>query len=73
MEQASVLENPKYSYLVKKQPVFFRIWKKLFYLYSKFVFLWYTPLKVYGRENIPDGDKSTQTVGSFFGKYIFKL
>ena len=54
MEQANVLENPKYSYLVKKQPVFFRIWKKLFYLYSKFIFLWYTPLKVYGRENIPD-------------------
>ena len=53
MENINVLENPKYSYLVRKQPFFFRIWKKLFYWYSKFVFLWYTPLTVYGRENIP--------------------
>ncbi|HBN45340.1 MAG: hypothetical protein CMG29_04530 [Candidatus Marinimicrobia bacterium] len=54
MEQPNVLENPKYSYLVKKQPFFFKIWKKLFFLYSKFVFLWYTPLKIYGREHIPE-------------------
>ena len=53
MENINVLENPKYSYLVRKQPFFFRIWKKLFYWYSKFIFLWYTPLTVYGRENIP--------------------
>lgn len=54
MEKSNVLENTKYAYLVKKQPFYFRIWKKLFYIYSKFVFLWYTPLKVYGQENIPD-------------------
>lgn len=54
MEHVSVLDDPKYSYLVRKQPFFFRIWKKLFFYYSKFVFLWYTPLKVHGRENIPD-------------------
>jgi 1-acyl-sn-glycerol-3-phosphate acyltransferase len=54
MDQASVLDNPKYTYLIKKQSVFFCIWKKLFYYYTKFVFLWYTPLKVYGRENIPN-------------------
>jgi len=51
MDQASVLDNPKYTYLIKKQSAFFRIWKKLFYYYTKFVFLWYTPLKVYGRKN----------------------
>jgi 1-acyl-sn-glycerol-3-phosphate acyltransferase len=54
MDQASVLDNPKYTYLIKKQSAFFRVWKKLFYYYTKFVFLWYTPLKVYGRENIPN-------------------
>jgi len=54
MEYANVLENPKYSYLVRKQPFFFRIWKTLFFCYSKFVFLWYTPVRVHGRENIPD-------------------
>jgi 1-acyl-sn-glycerol-3-phosphate acyltransferase len=54
MDQASVLDNPKYTYLIKKQSAFFRIWKKLFYYYTKFVFLWYTPLKVYGRENVPN-------------------
>ena len=54
MAQASVLDNPKYTYLIKKQPAFFRIWKKLFYYYCKLVFLCYTPIKVYGRKNIPN-------------------
>ena len=48
-----VLKNPKYSYLLGKQPFYFRIWKTLFYYYSKAVFTFYTPLKVFGRENIP--------------------
>ena len=49
-----VLENPKYSYLLGKQPFYFRIWKTLFYYYSKTVFTLYTPLKVFGRENMPE-------------------
>ncbi len=49
-----VLDNPKYSYLVGKQPFYYKIWKILFYYYSKTVFTLYTPLKVHGRENIPD-------------------
>ncbi len=49
-----VLDNPKYSYLLGKQPFYFKIWKSLFYYYSKTIFSFYTPLKVIGRENIPD-------------------
>ncbi|MBC8374573.1 MAG: 1-acyl-sn-glycerol-3-phosphate acyltransferase [FCB group bacterium] len=49
-----VLDNPKYTYLVGKQPFYYKIWKTLFYYYSKTVFTFYTPLKVHGRENIPD-------------------
>ena len=49
----NVLDNPKYSYLVGRQPIFFRIWKTLFYFYSRVVFTIYTPLKVFGQENIP--------------------
>jgi 1-acyl-sn-glycerol-3-phosphate acyltransferase len=49
-----VLDNPKYSYLLGKQPVYYKIWKVLFYYYSKIVFTFYTPLKVYGQGNIPD-------------------
>jgi len=55
MAGISILEDQKYSYLVNKQPFFFRIWKKIFYYYCKFVFLWYTPVRIYGRENLPDG------------------
>jgi len=49
-----VLQNPKYQYLLGKQPFFFKIFKTLFYLYSKIVFSTYAPLRVFGRENIPD-------------------
>lgn len=49
-----VLDNPKYTYLLGKQPFYYKIWKSLFYYYSKAVFTFYTPLKVFGRENIPD-------------------
>ena len=49
-----VLGNPKYAYLLGKQPFYYTIWKTLFYYYSKIVFSFYTPLKVMGRENIPD-------------------
>ena len=49
----SVLEDPKYSYLVNKQPLFFQFWKKIFYYWCRFVFLWYTPVKISGRENLP--------------------
>ncbi|MBT3229639.1 MAG: 1-acyl-sn-glycerol-3-phosphate acyltransferase [Candidatus Marinimicrobia bacterium] len=49
-----VLNNPKYTYLLGKQRFYYKIWKTLFYYYSKMVFTFYTPLKVYGRENIPD-------------------
>ena len=54
MAEKSILEDPKYSYLVNNQPVFFQILKKAFYYYCKFVFLWYTPVKVRGREKLPD-------------------
>ena len=49
-----VLQNPKYQYLLGKQPFFFKIFKTLFYLYSKIVFSTYAPLRVFGREKIPD-------------------
>ena len=50
----SVLADPKYSYLINKQPLFFQFWKKMFYYWCKFVFLWYTPVRVSGRENLPN-------------------
>ena len=49
-----VLSDPKYSYLIKKQPFYYKIFKTLFYYYSKIVFTIYTPVKVYGRKNIPN-------------------
>jgi len=49
-----VLNNPKYSYLIKKQPFYYKIFKTLFYYYSKTVFTIYTPVTVQGQENIPD-------------------
>lgn len=48
-----VLQNPKYSYLLGKQYFFFRVFKALFYYYSKVVFIFYAPLRVIGREKIP--------------------
>ena len=49
-----VLQNPKYSYLLGKQPFLYKIFKTLFYFYSKLVFSTYAPTSVVGRENIPD-------------------
>ena len=49
-----VLQDPKYAYLLGKQRFYYKIWKTLFYIYSKIIFTIYTPLKVYGREKIPD-------------------
>tara|TARA_Y100000590_G_scaffold357254_1_gene412001 strand:+ start:381 stop:1112 length:732 start_codon:yes stop_codon:yes gene_type:complete len=49
-----VLTNPKYSYLLGKQPFYYKIWKTIFYFYSKIVFSTYAPLKVYGRDKIPN-------------------
>lgn len=49
-----VLENPKYSYLVGKQAFYFKIFKVLFYYYSRVVFVLYAPLKVFGKEKLPD-------------------
>ena len=49
-----VFDNPKYTYLVKKQPFYYRIFKTLFYYYSKAVFTVYAPLTIQGQENIPD-------------------
>ena len=49
-----VLQNPKYAYLLGKQPFLYKIFKTLFYFYSKLVFSTYAPTSVVGRENIPD-------------------
>ncbi len=49
-----VLRNPVYSYLLGKQPFYYRIFKTLFFYYSKVVFSTYAPLNVHGRENIPN-------------------
>lgn len=54
MADNPALDDPKYAYLVKRQPIFYWIWKTLFYYYCKFVFLWYTPVTVRGREKLPD-------------------
>jgi 1-acyl-sn-glycerol-3-phosphate acyltransferase len=51
----SILEDPKYSYLLGKQSIFFRFWKKIFYYYCNTVFSLYTPVKINGRENLPLG------------------
>ena len=48
------LKNPKFKYLSGSQPFYIKIWKTLFYIYSKVVFIFYTPITVHGRENIPD-------------------
>ena len=48
-----VLNNPKYSYLIKKQPFYYKVFKTFFYYYSKLVFTFYTPVTVSGRKNIP--------------------
>ena len=49
-----VLQNPKYAYLLGKQPLLYKIFKTLFYFYSKLVFSTYAPTSVVGRENVPD-------------------
>ena len=49
----SILEDPKYSYLIGKQSIFFRFWKKIFYYYCNTIFSLYTPVKINGRENLP--------------------
>ena len=49
-----VLDSPKYSYLIKKQPFYYKVFKTLFYYYSKLVFTFYTPVTVSGRKNIPN-------------------
>ncbi len=48
------LANPKYSYLLGSQAFYYKIFKTLFYYYSRFVFSTYAPLSVHGKENIPD-------------------
>ena len=50
----SILNKSQYSYLTEKQSFLFRIWKIIFYYYCKVVFLIYTPVKVLGRDNIPN-------------------
>ena len=50
----TVLDNPKYSHLLKRQPFYYRIGKTLLYNWARFIFSWYTPLKVSGKNNIPD-------------------
>ena len=49
-----VIKNPKYAYLFGRQPFYFKALKILFYYYSKAVFTFYSPLKVYGKSNIPN-------------------
>ena len=49
-----VLQNPEYAYLLGKQPFYYKIFKTLFYFYSKLVFSTYAPTSVVGRENVPD-------------------
>ena len=44
----------KFSYLTEKQPFYYKILKIIFFYYCKFVFYFYTPLKVYNKKNIPD-------------------
>ena len=50
----NILDNSKYSHLLKRQPFYHRIGKTLLYNWAKFIFSWYTPLTVHGKENIPD-------------------
>ena len=50
----NVLDNPKYSHLINRQPFYHRIGKTLLYNWARFIFSWYTPLHVHGKKNIPD-------------------
>ena len=50
----NVLDNPKYSHLINRQPFYHRIGKTLLYNWARFIFSWYTPLQVHGKKNIPD-------------------
>ena len=50
----NVLDNPKYSHLINRQPLYHRIGKTLLYNWARFIFSWYTPLHVHGKKNIPD-------------------
>ena len=50
----NVLDDPKYSHLLKRQPFYLRIGKTLLYNWAKFIFSWYTPIKIFGKENIPN-------------------
>jgi len=50
-----MIENKtKFSYLIKKQPLYFKFLKVVFFYYCKFVFYFYTPLKVYNKKYIPN-------------------
>ena len=48
----NILDNPKYSHLLKRQPFYHRIGKTLLYNWARFIFSWYTPIKIFGKENI---------------------
>ena len=50
----NVLDTPKYSHLLNRQPFYHRIGKTLLYNWARFIFTWYTPLKISGKNNIPD-------------------
>jgi 1-acyl-sn-glycerol-3-phosphate acyltransferase len=46
--------SAEYSYLTQRPPLTGRLIKKIFEIYCKILFTLYCPLKVLGRENIPD-------------------
>lgn len=46
--------GPEYAYLLERQPLLGRFFKKLFEVYCKLLFSLYCPLKVEGKENLPD-------------------
>ena len=48
------VNKPKFLYLVKKQPFYLKFLKIVIFYYCKFVFYFYTPLKVYNKKYIPN-------------------
>ena len=53
-ELESAILSPEYSYILEKPSLISKTIKKIFEIYCKILFKIYCPLKVKGKENIPD-------------------
>ena len=49
----SILEDPRYSHLAKPKTPLLKFFSFLFDLYANTVLTFYTPVTIFGKENIP--------------------